>query len=252
LVAKELIDARWKAIIGMALAAMLTIATTFTFDLLRSAITPAQLDSASKASGVDIASRLSNFEVYAWGQTFSVASNTGVVLVIVAALLGASVIAGEVSKGTIFLLLSRPVGRERILLTKYLVGAAVLFCMNALTGVILALAALIAGHPQSIGGIAASSLLFWLGTLFVLGVSTLFSVVFSDVLRPLALTVVVLVLLSLPGLLPHGGDWVLPGYWSSLPVFLGQEFPTKALLISLVAALVPALAAVPLFRRQQY
>src|SRR5207249_10788119 len=97
-----------------------------------------------------------------------------------------------------------------------------------------------------------SSDLFWLGTLFVLGVSSLFSVVFSDVLRPLALTVCVVLLLSMPGLFPHGGDWALPGYWTSLPAYLGQEFPAKALVVSLVAALVPVLAAVALFRRQAY
>ena len=66
------------------------------------------------------------------------------------------------------------------------------------------------------------------------------------------LTVVAVLLLSLPGLFPHGADWVLPGYWSSLPAFLGHEFPAKALLISLVAAVIPVLGAVPLFRRQAY
>jgi len=64
--------------------------------------------------------------------------------------------------------------------------------------------------------------------------------------------VVVLILLNLPGLLPHGADWSIPSYWSSLPAFLGQEFPVKALIISLIAALVPLLLAVPLFRRQAY
>src|SRR5204862_2490854 len=124
--------------------------------------------------------------------------------------------------------------------------------MSVLSSAVLAVASWIAGHPQDLGGIAISALLFWLGTVFVLGVATLFSVMFSDVLRPLVLTVGVVLVLSLPGFLPHGGDWVLPSYWSSLPAFLGQEFPLKALVISLIAAVVPVAMAVPLFRRQQY
>src|SRR5438477_9622992 len=143
MVAKELIDARWKAVIGTALSVMLVLVGAFTYDLVRRAISPEQLNQASQVAGVDLASRLSNYAVYVWGQTFSVASNSGVVLILVAALLGASMIAGEVSKGTFFLLLSRPLSRDRILLTKYLVGAVVLLGMGALTGIVLLVASLI-------------------------------------------------------------------------------------------------------------
>jgi len=251
-IAKELIDARWKAIIGAALGALTIVLGAFTYDLMRSALTPAQIETLSNNFGGDLAARLSNYGVYIWSTAFSVSGNNGVIIMIVAALIGASLIANEVSKGTIFLLLSRPLSRDRILLTKYLVGAAALLGMGALTGAVLLVASVVVGHPQSVGGVAVSVLLFWFGALFVLGVSSLFSVVFSDVLRPLALTVCIVVLLSLPGLLPHGGDWALPAYWTSFPAFLGQEFPAKALVVSLAAALVPVLAAVPLFRRQAY
>src|SRR4051812_32899721 len=251
MIAKELMDARWKAVIGMVLAAVTLLLGVFTYDLMRSALKPEDLSNVPSALS-DLTARLSNYSAFVWGQTYSVASNNGIILLIVAALLGASLIANEVSKGTIFLLLSRPLTRDHILATKYLVGAAVLLGMNALSGALLAVGSLIAGHPQNLGGIATSALLFWLGTLFVLGISTLFSVVFNDVLRPLALTVGVIVLLSLPGLFPNGSDWVLPSYWTSFPAFMGQEFPTRSLLISLVAAIVPIALAVPLFRKQEY
>lgn len=254
MVAKELIEARWKAIIGAALSTLLILISALTFDLIRSVLNSPQASGASNMLGSDVMSRLSNYTVYVWSSAFSPTNNSGVVLLIVAALLGASVIAGEVSKGTIFLLLSRPLSRDKILLTKYLVGAAILLAMNVLAGVVMVLASAIAGHFQdlNLGGLAASVLLFWLGTLFVLGLATLFSVVFNDVLRPLALAAVVVLVLSLPGIFPHGSDWVLPAYWTSLPAYLGQEFPVKALVISLVAAAIPVLAAVPLFRRQNY
>ncbi len=254
MIAKELIDARWKAIIGAALSTVTILLGAFTFELVRSALNSSQINSASSILGSDFLARLSNYGAYVWSQTYSPSGNSGLFLMIVAALIGASFIAGEVSKGTIFLLLSRPMSRDRILLTKYLVGAVVLLAMNVIAGIVLLLGSAISGHLQNVNvsGVTLSALLFWLGTLFVLGVSTLFSVIFNDVLRPLALTVVVVLLLSLPGFFPHGSDWVLPSYWSNLPAFLGQEFPTKALVVSLIAAAIPVLASVPLFRKQNY
>jgi ABC-type transport system involved in multi-copper enzyme maturation permease subunit len=252
MVAKELIEARWKVIVGALLGTCIIIAGVSTYDLMRSVITPEQLQNIPNSLGSELVARLSSFSAYVWGQAFSPSGNNGVILMIVAALLGASFIAGEVSKGTIFLLLSRPLTRDNILLTKYAVGATLLLGMNLLAGAVLAIGAAIVGHPVDLAGLAVSVFLFWLGTLFVLGVSTFFSVLFNDLLRPLALTVVVVILQSLPAFFPHGGDWVLPTYWSSLPAFLGQEFPTKALIISLAAAAIPIVAAVPLFRRQAY
>jgi ABC-2 type transport system permease protein len=250
--AKELIDARWKAIIGAVLGVVTILVGAFGFELMRSSLTEQDIEGISGALGSEIAARFSNYDHFVWGQAFSPAGNSGVALLVVAALIGASLVAGEVSKGTIFLLLSRPLSREQIILTKYGVGAVVLLAMGVLGGLVVVIAAAIAGHPQNLGGVAVSVLLYWLGTLFVLGVATLFSIVFSDVLRPLALTVGVVIALSLPGLFPGGGDWVLPSYWSSLPAYLGQEFPRKALVVTLVAAVLPLLAIVPLFKRQAY
>jgi ABC-type transport system involved in multi-copper enzyme maturation permease subunit len=251
MIAKELIDARWKAIIGMVLAAITVLIGVFTFELAKNALNTSKLGNAPGFLG-DILARLGNYDSYIWNQNYNLASNTGLILMIVALLIGSSLIANEVSKGTIFLLLSRPLSRDQIVLTKYAVGAIVLLAMNVLVGIVLILGTAISGHSVDVAGVAVSALLFWLGTLFVLGLSTLFSILFSDVLRPLALTVVVLLLLSLPGLFPNAGDWVLPSYWASLPAFLGQEFPLKELIVSLVAAAVPIIVAIPLFRRQAY
>jgi ABC-type transport system involved in multi-copper enzyme maturation permease subunit len=252
MVAKEFIEARWKAVIGLVLGLATVLLGAFGFELLKSALSPEQVQSIGNALGPDIAARFSNYGNFVWGQTFSPSGNNGVIMFVVAAMLGSTAIAGEVSKGTIFLLLSRPLSRDNILLTKYWVGAAMLLAMLTISGVVLAIATAIEGDPQNLGGIAISVLLYWLGTLFVFGMATLFSVVFNDVLRPLALSLGIVLVLSLPGFLPNLSGWVLPGYWSSLPAFLGQEFPLKAILISTVSAIIPTIAAVLLFRRQAY
>src|SRR5216683_190408 len=80
----------------------------------------------------------------------------------------------------------------------------------------------------------------------------LFSVLFRDVLRPLLCTLVITILAIIPGFFPNWGTWSLPDYWSSQAAYLGQSFPTKELIICLVAAALPLFLALILFRRQAY
>jgi len=94
--------------------------------------------------------------------------------------------------------------------------------------------------------------LLWLGVLFVLGLALLFSVLFRDVLRPLVAALLITVVISIPGIFPHGSDWNLTFYWANFAAYQGTTFPLKAVLICLIAAIVPVALAVPLFRRQAY
>ena len=86
----------------------------------------------------------------------------------------------------------------------------------------------------------------------ILGLALLFSVLFKDILRPLVLSLIITVITVIPGFIPNWSDWSLPGYWSSQAAYLGQEFPTKALIICLIAAIVPVVIAIPLFQKQAY
>lgn len=91
----------------------------------------------------------------------------------------------------------------------------------------------------------------------MLGLSTLFSVMFRSSAAPLLLSLGVtgllaLLLALLPALLRLPAEWSLPAAWSSVPAFLGQQAPVRELLVSLVAAPLPMLLALPLFRRRPY
>ena len=175
-------------------------------------------------------------------------------LAILAAVLGASLIAGEINRGTIFFLLSKPVSRDRVLLTKYLVSALILLGAILASGVVLLAVAALIGHPQPVGGVLISAVLLWLGVLFVLGLALLFSVLFKDALRSLVGALLVTLVLSIPGLIPNSGvnGWNLTLYWANFAAYQGTVFPLKALLICLVAAIVPVALAIPLFRKQAY
>lgn len=249
---KEVIEARWKAIIGVVVCIVGAGALAATYDLIQKLLAGQNVQQQVPSSLQGPVQQLlgGSYAVYVWSQWFGKSGPE--VVAILAAVLGCGLIASEVNKGTIFFLLSKPVGRVRILLVKYAVNAALLLAMVVAGSVALVVTAAIVGHPQNLGGVAISTLLLWLGALFVLGLAMLFSVLFRDILRPLLFALIIAILAAIPGFVPGWSDWSLPGYWSSQAAYLGQEFPLKALIICLVAAIVPVIVAIPLFRKQAY
>jgi ABC-type transport system involved in multi-copper enzyme maturation permease subunit len=255
-IAKEVIEARGKVLIGLVLALLIAVGTTYAYSLIQDLLQRPETQSAlatSGGSGAGLAA-LGTFDTYVWGNWY--AKNGGLILGGLAAFLGAALVAGEVSKGSIFFLLSQPVSRDRVLLTKYAVNAGLLLGVGLLIAVALWITAALMGQALPVGGLLASTLLLWLGTLAILGAALLFSVLVPDALRAAGLAVVVAVLLGLPGVIgtfvPGWADWSLPNYWASLPAFQGTALPLKELAIDLVAAGLPLAAALLLFRRRAY
>jgi ABC-type transport system involved in multi-copper enzyme maturation permease subunit len=254
-IAKELIDARWRVLIGGLITLLVAVLLAWSYDWIQSLVNSPRVQSQlpSAVQG-QLGLTLGSYEMYAWGQWFG--RNAPLILGGLAAFLGGGLIAGEVGKGTIFLLLSRPVSRTQVLATKYGVAAGTLLVLNLLGGLALFLAAALLGHPLSAGGVLLSALLLWLGTLFVLGVALLFSILFDDVLRPVGLAVVVGIVVGIPGLIgsfvPSWATWSLPAYWSSLPGYLGTAFPAKEFAVCLITAILPVAVALPLFRSRAY
>lgn len=252
MIVKECIEACWKAIIGGVVAVLAAVALSSTYNLIKNMLTDQLASGKGKQIPPQLLQLTGGYDSYVWSQWFSKSGPE--ILAVLAAVLGAGLIAGEVHKGTIFFLLSKPVSRDRVLLTKYLVSAFVLFGMLLLSSVAILIAAAVMGHPQNVGGMLISTLLLWLGMLFVLGLALLFSVLFHDVLRPLIFSLLLPLLLSIPGLIPSTtfNAWNLTFYWSDFAAYQGTMFPMKALLVCLIAAIVPLALVIPLFRRQAY
>jgi len=256
MIVKEFIEARWKTIIGSVVAVLASAAMASTYNLIKNVLSGQLTGAAAQQIPSPLQGTIQqltgSYDAYVWSQWFS--KNGPEILAILAAVLGASLIASEVNKGTIFFLLSKPVSRDRVLLTKYLVSALILLGVLLLSGVSILIAAVIVGHPQNVGGVLISTVLLWLGMLFVLGLALLFSVLFHDVLRPLIFSLLLTLLLSIPGFIPNAtfNGWSLTYYWSNFAAYQGMMFPLKALLICLFAAIVPVALAIPLFRKQAY
>jgi len=249
MVAKEFIEARWKAIICCLLALALVVVSTATYDLFKSALsgTSSQMPLFLQQQ---VQQFTSSYSLYVWGNWF--AKNGPEIMAVLAIVLGSALIAAEVNKGTIFYLLGKPISRERVLLTKYAVSALILFAVTVLSSVVLLVTSALVGYSQPIGGVVISTLLLWLGVLFPLGLALMFSVLFKDALWPLICALTIIILTAIPGFFPNWGAWSLPGYWSSQAAYLGQAFPAKEFIICLIAAVLPLILAIILFRRQEY
>jgi ABC-type transport system involved in multi-copper enzyme maturation permease subunit len=257
MIAKEWRDARWKFLV----AAVPVVLLVFMLSPYQEFVEEAERYSGENA--VEIALRDLS-DVYYLGGFF--------VLLPLAALLGVAMISGEVSNGTILLLLSRPISRTRLLLTKYAVGAGTLLVAAVLGEILLIGAAAIRGYP--IGQLrlleaVLSVLVLWLGLLFVLGTALLVSVVCRGVIASVVACALVLffvfwvpsVLWELfPASFPYDLSMRLQllTYWMPAYYYYGPEsygvggFAITNFLVCLTAAALPLLAALRLFNRRAY
>jgi ABC-type transport system involved in multi-copper enzyme maturation permease subunit len=256
-IAKELRDARWACIAGLLLLALLTYLMGTT-DLHGETLLT--LKQASDASFTAVAAGHISAGAAALWATFFADTALYLLVGVGGALFGARLIAEELDTGTIFVLLSRPLSRARVLLTKYGVAAGALLALCCLAG---ALALLIGAvqrlHQPPIGGVVTSVALLWLGALFVLGLTLIYSVLLPNAFAAGALgffTAYFIVMGPLfhnqnPGL-PGGQAWSLVTYWSSLDIYAGVANPFPALVIACIAASVPLPIALWLFRQRAY
>lgn len=307
MVAKEWRDARWKFVLAAVVFLALVAIMPRTFDRIQADVereirwTAQEIQSPDTANGPgrvppreqrqfedQLREELRRIErpgyavEYAGGEvTYLQQTGNFAILLPLAGLLGVALVSGEASRGSIILLLSKPMSRGRLLLTKYTVGATCLLAAALLGGVGMVVSAYAHGYPSGavdLGRVAVSAVLFWMGSLFVLGIALLASVVFKDVIRTLIATVVTLYLVfSIPEILriplelffwsdsyeqnwrlveawyEHFQIFRLYDYWSLGGYYLGRQHdPLVSVAVCLVTAAAPLLVALWLFRRKAY
>jgi ABC-type transport system involved in multi-copper enzyme maturation permease subunit len=256
MIAKELRAARWVTLAGLALVALMVIQLiTIDFHTLTLALVRSQADGPIPAAD---RGQISLGGALIWAMLFEnalwfVAGFGGVIV-------GSRLIASEVGSGSILLLLSRPVSRTRALLTKYAVGAAILLMFACLCGAFALLVGELNGVAQPpLGGLIPSVLLLWLASLFVMGVTLVYSVLVPNALAAgiLGFFTVYVIVIG-PAIYNRavynigGSDWSLSNYWGSLDIYAGVASAAQSLLIAGIAALVPPLVALAIFRRRAF
>ena len=192
-----------------------------------------------------------------------------------AAVLGIGLISAEAGRSTIFFLLSKPVGRNRIVLAKWAAGAVALLGVVAFFGTAFIASAAAKGYPMdllSITGIVLSILLLWLGSLSVFGLALAISVLLRNVVWSAVVMLSLLVatwtfssflygfwmnyflddhesLRLSAGLVQRA---IIPYYWSSKDLYLGNSFALVNFAVCLFVATLTLLAALWAFRRRAF
>ncbi|MGH3146657.1 MAG: ABC transporter permease [Rubrobacter sp.] len=276
MVTKELRDAGWKLVLGFLVILVLAAVVVVPYEWMagETVVAPNMLPEGLPLPD-GFPRELNPAESAAYSLENDFGTICGYVLVPLAVLLGVAVVSGEAGSGTIFLLLSKPVNRSRLLLTKYGVGAAVLLSVALLGCVGIVTSAAVRGYPMgqvSVFGAALSVALLWLGSLFVLSTALLMSVLFRNVLFSLTATVVALyaaftgpqflsVFLSQPLPRPSGPpDWSygwltwldISRYWGGEILYLGEGVAAVNFVVYSTLAVLPLLAALWLFNRKAF
>ena len=254
MITKEMAENRWKFTVGGAVTLVLGLVIGLALVNIYQQAGQALLQLKSGVLPPAMTERLNasvaSMDAFAWSIWFS---NQAVTLsVVMGALLGGSLIAGEVGKGTIFFLLSKPLTRTRILLTKYAIASAILLAVVLIGTVAVFTGSAIGGYQMPVGGTLLSALLLWLGGEFIVGVALLLSILTGDVLKAVGFAVGVGIVIGLPAFVSGWQDWALISYWYSFPAYIGATFPWKELVINLIAAALPVVGALYLFNRKAY
>lgn len=268
MIAKEWRDARWKVAVGAFLFLALAATNLLSYEQLVGNIVGEQPPDPEDLRRVD----LRDVDVFVTDMLYGTFEAGRLLVALLAAALGVSLLSDEAGRGTTLLLLSKPVSRARIILVKYGVGAAALLAVTLLGSIGLLFSGLAREYPLgylSPLGVVLSTALMWLGSLSVLGVALLCSLFFRNVLLSAAITLLVVYLAFLgPEMLVRTFFWaeynslnppwqliwwLTPtSHWSDISLYSGESLAAPSFLISLFAAAVPFLAALWLFRRKAY
>jgi ABC-type transport system involved in multi-copper enzyme maturation permease subunit len=261
MIAKEIRANRW-AVVASLLVLALRLQSAVTTDLKAQTVGTLIYNFDADVSAAT-AGHISAGSAFVWAIFFN--DLTLYLLVgVCAAVFGAGLIASETSSGSIYVLLSRPFSRTRIILTKYGVAAGLSLLLSVLFGSVgLVVGAWQGVTPPPLGGWLLSVVLLWLAMLCVISLAMLYSALVPSAFAAGVMAFFTLYILDLApvfhsGTAPHihyflgGPPWELDTYWSSLSIYAGLDSPVKALLVSGLAALIPAALAVALFVRKAF
>ena len=268
MIAKEWRDARWKFVVGAFLFLALAATNLLSYEQLVGNMLGEQPPDLGDVRDVDLRS----IGVFVNDMLHGTFEAGRLIMALLAAALGVNLMSDESARGTLSMLLSRPISRTRVLLVKYGVGAAGLFAVTLLGNLGLVLSAFARGYPLdtlSFSGIAVSTVLMWLGSLSILGVALICSLFFKNVLLGATVTLLAVYLAFLgpqtfvrtffwdqySSLNPPWQLiwWLTPtSHWSNIYLYSGDSFVAPSILISLFAAAIPLVAALWIFNRKSY
>lgn len=231
LLRKELREHRWKAIGVAVILILLAIATPplypFLMKLVGGPQFEQQLGQLPEGFRAQFEAMVGSFEGYAYSNWFKNLYQLGMIL---ALLVGVTLVASEVSLGTMSFLASKPVARSEILGSKLACGAILLAGIVVLPNISLWVSCLAWGKSLSLGTLFAGSVPLYLGFLMALGAAAVLSTIIGDSWKAAGVLLGLALVLGIPGWLPGYEKFSVFHYMQATPVWAKGIFPWGATL----------------------
>lgn len=246
---KELREHRWALIVGTILLTAMGIVSVWSFKMI------SMFGDISKYLGPELAKEfdlmLGDFTYYVWSQWQP--KNLLQIGTILALILAASPLAGEVNRGSIRYLTSLPISRSRILVSKTMAGMLILSVSIWISTLITTFTAYLLEPSLLWGKLLLATVLINLGLLGVYSVGLVFSALSNDSVKAGALAAAFLFVWSATGL--HPSTRMISPFWHMKGVFWfldTQSFPWVSVLVLVALICAAMFAANRIFSKKEF
>ncbi len=222
---KELRESRWKIIIGFIIFILTAVSVPLLFKYVKDIFT--QLPEIPGFEGFE--RFLQDYNSYTWSQWNG--KNLYQVGTILAIITGMNLISGEKVSKTLEFLLAKPVSRSTLYFTKFAAGVISLGLVIWGSTVVLYIVSLIMGHNLLPGKLMVSTLITFIGLIFVFTLTLLFSTILEEPVKVGLLSALCLILLAVPGWFEKTFRLSVFHHMKAFEYFFEGKFPLTALII---------------------
>ncbi|MDW7651855.1 MAG: ABC transporter permease subunit [Bacillota bacterium] len=251
LIKKELREALWKLVLGLALMIVTAASIPLMYEMIADLLSQLKLEEMGFFSNFMSPGILSDYSAYLWSQwNGKNLLNIGTVLAVI---LGMGTIAGEVSNQTISFLLTRPISRRTVFISKVFSGAFILAVIVAVsTVVMLVLAAVSSPEFLDVGRLLVATCITFLGLLLIYIMTVFFSTILSDPVKVAGVTILAIIVMYTLGWFAVTRKFALFVQMAAGGYFLGGVFPTGAVIVMLLTVVLLSAVGITVFERREY
>ena len=208
LILKELRELRWALIVGTIVLSIMAIFSAWSYRIIP-LLDDIIIQHLGPQIAEEIASISANYTYYLWSQWQP--KNLLQIGTIIALILAAPAVAGEVNRGSIAYLTSLPISRSKILMSKAVAGIITLSVTIWISTLLMLVLGNILEPPILWGRLLAATALTNLGLISIYSIGLVFSAMGSDAVKSGALAASLAVGLSAFGL--HRVTRVISPFW---------------------------------------
>ena len=144
---------------------------------------------------------------------------------------GTGLISSEISRKTVYFLLTRPLSRQKIFIVKYLVSLFSLLAAFVISTVVLYITVEANGHSIPIVKLVQNMIFSMAGFSLVYSVAVYFSTIFDQTMKAFLVSIFLVILSTIPGISSSFRALSLYQQMSGTGIFDGKGFPYVPFLV---------------------